>query len=81
MSKRLQVLFDEGEFEEIKGVAARHQMTVADWVRGALREARQAEPRFSDTRKLTAVREATRFEYPVADIDQMLSETESGYQE
>ena len=33
MSKRLQVLLDEEEYKEIQGVARRHRVTLAEWVR------------------------------------------------
>jgi len=40
MTQRLQVLLDEGKFDKIRRVARRHRMTVAEWVRQALRVAR-----------------------------------------
>lgn len=79
MSQRLQVLLDEDEFAEIRRIARRHKVTVAEWVRQALREARRDEPAGGAQRKLAAVREATRGAYPTADIEQMLRETEQGY--
>lgn len=79
MSMRLQVLLDEAEFAEIRRVAKRHGQTVAEWVRQALRAARRDEPATEPRRKLAVVREATMGAYPVADIEQMLEEIESGY--
>ncbi len=79
MSERLQVLLDPSEFEEIRAVARRHRMTVAEWVRQALRAARREEPAADPQRKLRMVREASRGAYPTADIGQMLSEIERGY--
>jgi hypothetical protein len=79
MSVRLQVLLDEDEIAEIKRVAKRHRMTVAEWVRQALREARRDEPDVEPRRKLAAVREAVRGSYPTGDIGQMLAEIEGGY--
>ena len=79
MSQRLQVVLDEAEFAEIRRVARRHRMTVAEWVRQALRRARRDEPSTDPRRKLAAVREATRGSYPTADIGQMLDEIEGGY--
>ncbi len=81
MSKRLQVIVDDGELREIKRIARRNRMTVAEWVRQALRAARQQEPSTSTNRKLRAVREAVRNEYPTGDVDTMLSEIERGYLE
>lgn len=79
MTTRLQVLLEDEEIAEIRRIAKRHRMTVAEWVRQALRRARRDEPRFDPRRKLAAVREAVRGDYPSADIDQMLREIESGY--
>ena len=77
MSKRLQVLFDDAEFLEIREYARRSRMTVAEWVRQALRRARNDHPAAMDA-KLAAVAEAARHEFPTADIDVMLSEIEAG---
>jgi len=79
MSQRLQVLLDESEFAEIRRIARRHRVTVAEWVRQALRAARRDEPAVAPHRKLAAVREAVRHAYPTADIDVMLAEIERGY--
>jgi hypothetical protein len=80
MTQRLQVLLDEAEFEEIRRIARRHRMTVAEWVRQALRVARTDEPYVEPRRKLAVVREAAQGAYPTADIDVMLAEIEGGYQ-
>lgn len=79
MSKRLQVLVDETELDEIRQAARSHRMTVAEWVRQALRDAREREPQRGTEAKLDAIRQAARHEYPTADIDQMLAEIERGY--
>lgn len=79
MTQRLQVLLDDAEFAEIRRIARRHRMTVAEWVRQALRVAKSDEPAVEPRRKLMVVREATAGSYPTADIDQMLAETERGY--
>ncbi len=44
MSKRLQVLLDEDEFEDLRRAASRQGVPVSEWVRRALREARGQEP-------------------------------------
>jgi len=80
MSQRLQVLLEDDEFAEIRRVAKRHRMTVAEWVRQALRRARRDEPEGDPRRKLGVVREAARGSYPTADIPQMLDEIARGYQ-
>ena len=79
MTTRLQVLLDDEEIAEIRRVAKRHRMTVAEWVRQALRRARRDEPVIDPRRKLAALREAARGSYPTADIGQMLTEIEGGY--
>lgn len=79
MSKRLQVLLDESELAELRRAARLNHMTVAEWVRQALRRALRQEPTMDARRKLSVVREAARASYPTADIDQMLAEIERGY--
>lgn len=79
MTKRLQVLLEEPELREIQRVARAQRMTVAEWVRQALRAARRREPTIDANKKMKAIRAATRHSFPTADIDQMLAEIESGY--
>jgi len=79
MSKRLQVLLDEPEIREIQRAARAKRMTVAEWVRGALREARRKEPLGDVAEKIAAVRRAVRHQGPTGDIDQILAEIEKGY--
>ncbi len=79
MSKRLQVVLDADEWLELQKIARRHRMTLSDWVRRTLREAREREPRGDLDTKLRAIRTAVRHEFPVSDIEQMLEETERGY--
>lgn len=79
MSIRLQVLLPEDEMADIRRVAKRHRMTVAEWVRQALRAARRDEPRVEARRKLAAVREAAQGQYPTADVAHMLAEIAAGY--
>ena len=81
MSKRLQVLLEDEDYREIARWARRHQMTVSEWVRRALRKAGESEPSVEAGRKLEAVRAAVDHEYPTADIDQMIREIEQGYTE
>jgi predicted 2-oxoglutarate/Fe(II)-dependent dioxygenase YbiX len=79
MSKRLQVLLDEPEIREIQRAARAKRMTVAEWVRGVLREARRKEPLGDVGDKITAIRRAARYSFPAPDIEQMLAEIEKGY--
>jgi len=81
MSKRLQVLLDEKDYREIGRLARQRHLSVAEWVREALRAARREEPRSNPESKLKAIRAASRGAYPTADIDEMLSEISRGYGE
>jgi hypothetical protein len=79
MSKRLQVLLPDQEMAEIRKLARRERLTVGEWVRRALREARQQKPAHDAHVKLNAIRRAAGFSFPTADIDRMLAEIERGY--
>jgi len=79
MSKRLQVLLDEPELREIKQIARRNRLTVAEWVRQALRTARRQEPLGDGRKKLAVVRAGARHAFPTGEIEQMLAEIEKGY--
>lgn len=79
MSKRLQVLLDQTELDDLRTTARQQGVPLSEWVRRALREARQREPRGNIESKLGAVRAAVRHDFPVADIDVMLEEIEQGY--
>jgi hypothetical protein len=81
MSKRLQVLLDETELRDIQRLARAQRVTVAEWVRQALRAARRRQPAGDVQKKLAAIRAAARHEFPTADIEQMLSEIAQGYEE
>jgi len=79
MAKRLQVILKDPEYREIRRVARSCRMSIAEWVRQALAQARRREPGTSVGKKLAVIRAAARHEYPTGDIDQMLAEIESGY--
>jgi hypothetical protein len=78
MSKRLQVIIDDAEFDEIQRIARRERMTVSEWVRQSLRRARRSTSSGGADRKLEAIRAAVRHRYPTADIEQLLAEIEKG---
>jgi hypothetical protein len=80
MSKRLQVLLEEDELRDIQRAARQERLTVAEWVRQALREVRRQRPQATLERKLAAIRKAAGHAAPTADIDQMLAEIEQAYQ-
>jgi hypothetical protein len=54
-------------------------MSVVDWVRQALGIVHRKGPSGSVAKKLEAVRVAALLEFPTAEIDDMLTEIESGY--
>ena len=79
MSKRLQVLLPEPEMAEIQKLAAQERVTVGEWVRRVLREARSHRSSVAPQSKLKAVRQAVEYSFPTADVDQMLADIERGY--
>jgi hypothetical protein len=79
MSKRLQVLLEEEEFDELRAAALSEGVPVSEWVRTALHEAKRRKPAGDIGSKLSAVRAAARHEFPTAGVEQMLAEIEQGY--
>jgi hypothetical protein len=82
MSKRLQVLLADEEMSDIQILAQREHLSVGEWVRRTLREARSQKSVKDPEAKLKAIRRAVENPDapPAADIDQMLREIEQGYQ-
>ena len=82
MSKRLQVLLADEEMSDIRLLAQREHLTVGEWVRRTLREARNQKSVRDPAARLAAIRRAAEYSFPTpeADIDQMLREIEQGYQ-
>jgi hypothetical protein len=81
MSKRLQVLLADEEMSDIQLLAERERLTVGEWVRRTLREARAQKSVKDPAAKLEAIRRAVENPDPppAVDIDQMLREIEQGY--
>jgi hypothetical protein len=79
MAKRLQVILQDPDYREIRRIARARGMSIAEWVRSALSLARRNEPTRSVEKKLAAIREAAKYEFPSPDIDTMLEEIERGY--
>jgi hypothetical protein len=79
MMKRMQVLLDEAEYRRIRTIARRRGMTLAEWVRQALRNAFRQEPLGDRDRKLASIRAAAVHQFPTGDIDQILEEIARGY--
>jgi hypothetical protein len=65
---------------DIQLLAQREHLTVGEWVRRTLREARRHQSVGDPEAKLKAIRRAVEYSFPTADIDQMLREIEQGYQ-
>jgi hypothetical protein len=74
------VLLPEQEMADIQRIAQRERLTVGEWVRRTLREAREEISLHDPEAKLKAVRRGAEFSFPTADIDEMLSDIERGYQ-
>jgi hypothetical protein len=79
MSKRLQVLLSELEIAEIQKFAELERVSVGEWVRRALRDARSRRSSIDPQSKLKSVRKAAAYSFPTADVDQMLAEIERGW--
>lgn len=79
MSKRLQVILQDPEYRDIQRVARARHMSIAEWVRQALDEACREQPLGDLQKKIDAVRQASKHQFPSGEIDQMLSEIEAGY--
>jgi hypothetical protein len=79
MAKRLQVIVQDPEYRDIQRAARLRRMSIAEWVRQALVQARRSEPSREVTARLEVIRAAARMDFPTADIDRMLDEIERGY--
>jgi len=63
---------------DIQRLARRERLSVGEWVRRTLREARASRPVNDAEAKLKAVRQAAEYSFPTADMEQMLAEIERG---
>jgi predicted 2-oxoglutarate/Fe(II)-dependent dioxygenase YbiX len=80
MAKRLQVILQDPEYREIQRMARSRQMSIAEWVRQALANARKREPLGDLEKKIQAIRAAAACDLsPAVEIDTMLAEVERGY--
>ncbi len=73
------MVIDEREYKAIQRAARSERVTVSEWVRQTLRRARLRQPEGDEGRKLAAIRAAARHAFPAPDMEQMLTEIESGY--
>ena len=73
-------MLPDQEMMDIQRLARRERVTVGEWVRRVLREAREQRPLHDPESKLKAIRRGAEFSFPTADIEEMLREIERGYQ-
>ena len=78
MTKRLQVLLHDEDYRVLQQSAREDRMTIAEWVRQALREVMSVRERKVEE-KLRALDEAMQCNHPTADIEVMIAEIEEGY--
>ena len=76
MVKRLQVILQDSDYKEIQRIARSRHLSLASWVRQALDLARRREALADIGRKLAVIRAAAQHDYPVSDIDRVLTEIE-----
>lgn len=81
MSHRLQILLEPDEMAAIRAAARRRRVTVSEYVRQTLREARKDEPSAEAAQKLLVIREAAAHAYPTGDPETMEAEITRGYLE
>ena len=74
MKKRPEILLDEEEYREIQAAGRRGGLTVSEWVRKALHEARQEHVAAIEL-KLRAITAASQHHFPTADIQTILRES------
>ncbi len=79
MTKRLQVLVDEEELVEIRRAARERRQSVAEWVRGALRQARASDGGRPAAAKLDTLHASVAHDFPTGSIDKMNDEIARGY--
>lgn len=79
MSKRLQVLLEPREYRSFQQLAREAGLSLGEWVRQTLRQFASSKSTKSPQEKLEAIRRASQYNFPTADIEQMLKEIEKGY--
>ena len=78
MPVHLSLILEDHQFSAIERAAHSSGITVAEWVCRTLRQGLRTEQAIDSDSKLLTIRKAVRGSYPIADIDQMLAEIESG---
>jgi len=70
MTKRLQVILRDSEYQEIRRMARSQHVFISKWVRQALGLARPRKTVGSVSKKLEAIRLAVQHEFPVPDMEE-----------
>jgi hypothetical protein len=79
MSKRLQVILSDEEYDALADAAQRHGKPVAQIVRDSLRRTLAEDQSEVDPQeRIAAILRFARFAEPIGDIDQVLEEIERG---
>ncbi len=78
MSKRLQVVVGDADFERYRSTAQAQGVNISEWVRQALRVAERERSSGDVEAKLAVIRKAASYNFPVEpDIDTLLAEIEA----
>ena len=78
MSKRLQVVIADADFERYRSTAQAQGVNISEWVRQALRVAERERSSGNVEAKLAAIRKAASYNFPVEpDINTLLAEMEA----
>ena len=72
-------MLSDSDMEEIRRLAHHEGIAIGEWVRRALDAARARESPKDSHAKLKAIRKASRYTFPTAEIEDMLAEIERGY--
>jgi len=77
MSKRLQVVIADADFERYRSTAQAQGLNISEWVRQALQVAERQRSSGDVEAKLAAIRKAASYRFPMPDIDTLLAEMEA----
>ncbi len=78
MSKRLQVLFPDNEFNEIQKISQLNKQTIAQWVRDSIRSVIIKNSLLSPEKKIAKLLKYTKYSGPAGEIHEILKQIEKG---
>jgi hypothetical protein len=81
MSKRLQVVVKEDDLQRYERSAQASGQTLSEWARQAMSSAERRTSSGDVEAKLAAIRKAATYRFPVPDIDTLLAEIETRYEQ